>query len=1078
MERIQLPSFTHLHVHSHYSLLESSLTVEDLVKTAKLHHMEAVALTDKYMMSGAVEFYNAALSAGIKPIIGCEICLSDDDGIFHLVLLAKDRTGYGNLCRLVSSSHLEGGGRFPSVDMDCLRQAGTGLIGLSGCMNGKIPRLLQKGLSKKALETAGEYSRIFKGDFYIELQRFPHPADGDSLSEVLAGFAAAAGIPVAAANNVHYAVREHYGIYRQLFRLKTMSLKKDPLARLLPGSENYLKTAQEMCSLFRDIPEAVSNTSVIRDSCCLELETGRTCLPVFRVDDSDSEAGCLRRSCLEGLEWRLGDHPAPAYASRLEKELSIIEKTGFSGYFLIIADMVRFARKNKIPTCGKGSAAGSLVSYILGISDVDPIKLDLYFERFLNPERRQPPDIDIDICSRRRNEVLEYLLSKYGSRNVSRVCSFSTLRPRAAIRETGRIMGLGKDDMDSMVRDSAPGRLLPRRRSHREKGVFLKGYSAGDPLAGRVFSFAGRIENFVRHISMHPSAFIISCTDLSLTAPLMLSHTGEIMTQYDMDSIEELGLVKTDLIGSVSLSLISDAARSLREKRSIELDMSSIPFDDRKVYDIIMRGDTLGVFQLESSGIRSLAKKLKASSLDDITLLISLYRPGPQQSGMVKDFIERKAGREKTCFLHRDLEPILKDTYGVILYQEQVMRIALKIAGYSLSQADVLRKAITRLSREEMKKQRSRFIKGSLERGYPGSIAENIFDLISKFASYGFVKAHAAAYSIISYRLAYIKAYYPAELICAILSSNSGYYGRARYIEEARRLGLALKLPDINKSGLSFAAEDQGRSIRIPLASIRDLGLSGAGSIIRERDRNGPFRDFIDFYSRIRKNCRINKNAVENIIRSGGFDYTGSSRNSLLGTYHYLRTLRYFPGDISHPSLNPLFKLSPGGGPGREKILQDEARIFGFCVSASPLEYFSQELESYHPSGSASFGDALSGKRQDHAAICCAGIILNRRVEKTKDGSSMLFCTIEDGDGIFEAVFFPASYRKYMKALSRSRAVIIKGSLKYRDGDITLIGKEAIDLLSLKKMNLSYRKESLKRDILMESVPIWKEQGK
>jgi DNA polymerase III subunit alpha len=1074
MERIQVPSFTHLHIHSHYSLLESSMTVEDLVKTAKLHHMEAVALTDKYMMSGTVEFYNAALSAGIKPIIGCEICLSDDDGIFHMVLLAKDRTGYGNLCRLVSSSYLEGDGRFPYVSMDCLRNAGTGLIGLSGCINGKIPRLLQRGLKKKALEAAGEYSRIFKGDFYIELQRFPHPAGGDSLSEVLAGFASAAGIPVAAANNVHYAQRKHCGIYRQLFRLKTMSLNKDPLARLLPGSENYLKTAQEMQSLFRDIPEAVSNTSVIRDKCCLELETGRIRLPVFRADDNDSEAGCLRRSCLEGLEWRLGDHPDPAYVSRLEKELSIIEKTGFSGYFLIVADMIRFARKNKIPICGKGSAAGSLVSYLLGISDVDPIKLDLYFERFLNPERKEPPDIDIDICSRRRNEVLEYLLSKYGSRNVSRVCSFSTLRPRAAIREAGRIMGLGKEDVDSLVRDSGSGRLPPRRRSYQEKGVFLKGHSAGDSLAGSVFSSAGRIENFVRHLSMHPSAFIISCTDLSLMAPLILSHTGEVMTQYDMDSIEELGLVKTDLIGSVSLSLISDAARSLRENRSIELDMSSIPFDDSRVYDIISRGNTLGVFQLESSGIRSLAKKLKASSLDDITLLISLYRPGPQQSGMVKDFIERRSGREKTCFLHRDLEPILKDTYGVILYQEQVMKIALRIAGYSLSQADVLRKAITRLSREDMRKQRSRFIKGSLERGYPGSIAEKIFELISKFASYGFVKAHAAAYSIISYRLAYLKVYYPAELICAILSSNSGYYGRARYIEEARRLGLALKLPDINKSGLSFAAEDQGTAIRIPLTSIRDLGLSGAGSIIKEREKNGAFGDFIDFYSRIRKNCRINKNAVENIIRSGGFDYTGSSRNSLLGTFHYLRSLRYFPGDISHPSLNPLFKLSSDSGTGREKNLQDEARILGFCVTASPLEYFSQELERYRPAGSASFGDVLSRKRQGNAAVCCAGIILNRRVEKTKDGCSMLFCTVEDRDGIFEAVFFPAFYQKYIKTLSESRAVIIKGSLKYRDGDITLTGKEAIDLLSLKRMNQRCRKETLKRDILMESVPIWK----
>jgi DNA polymerase-3 subunit alpha len=459
--------------------------------------------------------------------------------------------------------------------------------------------------------------------------------------------------------------------------------------------------------------------------------------------------------------------------------------------------------------------------------------------------------------------------------------------------------------------------------------------------------------------------------------------------------------------------------------------------------------------------------------------LISLYRPGPQQSGMVKNFIERKFGREKTSFPHKDLEPILKDTYGVILYQEQVMRIALKIAGYSLSRADVLRKAMTRLSSMEMKRQKARFIRGSLKKGYTRDTAENIFGLISKFASYGFVKAHAAAYSIISYRLAYLKVYYPAELICAILSNNSGYYGRSQYIEEARRLGLALKLPDINKSGLSFTPEDLGRSIRVPLTSIRDLGLSGAGSIIREREKNGPFRDFLDFYSRSRRSCNINKNAVENIISSGGFDYTGSERSSLLASFHYLRTLKYCPDSASHPSLNPLFKLSPDHGDSREKILEAESRILGFCITGSPLEYFREELERFQPTGSSVFRDALhSGARGGLMDIYCAGMILNRRMEKTKDGKRMLFCTIEDRDGIFEAVFFPAFYQKYEKILSSSRVLIIKGTLKCRDGDITLIGKEAVDPVILKRLKLSYRKESLKKDILMESGPVWKDQEK
>jgi DNA polymerase-3 subunit alpha len=444
---------------------------------------------------------------------------------------------------------------------------------------------------------------------------------------------------------------------------------------------------------------------------------------------------------------------------------------------------------------------------------------------------------------------------------------------------------------------------------------------------------------------------------------------------------------------------------------------------------------------------------------------------------MVKNFIERKFGREKTCFIHKDLEPILKDTYGVILYQEQVMQIAIKIAGYSLSQADVLRKAITRLSSSKMEEQKSRFIKGSLKKGYSLSTAENIFELISKFASYGFVKAHAAAYSVISYKLAYLKVYYPAELLCAILSNHSGYYGRAQYIEEARRLGLSLKLPDINKSGLSFAAEDQGKSIRVPLTSIRGLGFSGASSIIRERARKGHFRDFFDFYSRTRRNCNINKNAIENIIRSGGFDYTGSARNSLLATFQYLRTLKHCPDTLSHPALNPLFKLSSCGTDSNEKVLEDESRILGFCITGSPLGYFCQELKRFSPAGSGSFTDAVrSRNKADYMNIYCAGILLNRRLEKTKDGSNMLFCTIEDEDGIFEAVFFPAFYHKYRRVLSESKVLIIKGTLKYRDGDITVIGKEAIDPAALKRLNLSYRKESIKKDILIESGQVWKKQ--
>jgi len=1057
--------------------MESAVTISALIKAAKQFSMKAVALTDKYMMSGAIEFYHAAASAGIKPIIGCELCLSDSDGLFHMVLLAKNRKGYENLCRLVSISHLDKDRPFPSVDMDYLGQRSEGIIGLSGCMRGKIPFFLKKGYKNKALKTVREYIKIFKDGFYIELQRHPISKSlctENGLSEVLAGFAADNDIPVVATNDVHYITPRNYRSYGQLFKLKTMSIKKDPLAKLLPDKENYFKSAQEMVSMFMDIPEAISNTSSICDSCEIDLGAKKIYLPGFKVPQGETEPGLLRKLCLMGLGWRLGHYPPHEYFSRLEKELSIIRDTGFSGYFLIIADIVRFTRVKNIPTCGKGSAAGSLVSYLLGISNVDPIKLNLYFERFLNSERKEPPDIDIDICSKRRIEVLKYLCSKYGKKNVSRVCSFSTLRSKAAIRETGRIMGLAKFDVDNIIKRAAFVRHFPSRRSYLHNKKRLKGTGKGDPLADSVLSSAGKIENFVRHLSMHPSAFIISCTDLTGIVPFIFSDTGEIMTQYDMNSIEKLGLIKTDLIGSVSLSLISDVLESLEKNRGISLNMSRTGCGDRKVFDIIKEGSTIGVFQLESSGIRSLARKLKPSSLEDITLLISLYRPGPQQSGMVKNFIERKFGREKTIFQHRDLEPILKDTYGVILYQEQVMRIARKIAGYSLSHADILRKAITRLSPTEMQKQKSRFIKGSLEKGYPRDVALNIFELISKFASYGFIKAHAAAYSEISYKLAYLKVYFPAELISAILSNNSGYYSRSQYIEEARRMGLLLKLPDINVSGLKFTAEDDGKSIRVPLTSIRDLGLSGAKSIISERKNKGPFKDLLDFYSRCCRSYHINKNAIENIIRAGGLDYTGSGRNNLLTAFYYLRTLRYCPDTLSHPALNPLLKLSPSNCVNNlERTLEDEIKIFGFCISASPLEYFRDELDKFKPVGSASFKSIIvSGEKLSVRDICCCGIILNRKLGKTKDGSKMLFCTIEDRDGIFQVVFFPAFYHKYVKTLSDSKILIIKGPLRYRDDDIKVVGKEVIDPVLLKKLNRSYRKQSLRRDILIESESV------
>jgi len=1059
--------------------MESTIRIDDLIEAASRSNMDSVALTDKYTMSGAIEFYRKAISRNIKPIIGCEIGLASGSRIFHLVLLAKDEFGYQNLCRIASRSHLKKGTfPVPAVDEQYIVKNSKGLIGLSACTSGELSFLLGKGYEKKAREMVAKYHDIFEGDFYIEIQRYPLskiPVPASSLSEILISFALKNNFPIVAANNVHYLKPDDFKSYRYLYKIKSLSLKSDPVTKPVKNGEHYLKSSLEMERLFKDIPQAVFNTRAISKKCNLVLELGKTIFPRFLLPGKETADSCLKKLCLKGLLWRYGSSPPPAPYKRLEKELSVIKKTGFSDYFLIVADMARFTRKKKIPICGKGSAAGSLVSYLLGISNIDPVKHDLYFERFLNHERKEPPDIDIDICSKRRNEVREYLLSKYGRNSVSRVCTFSTLKSRAALREAGRIMGLGKDDIDQVIKTAKKFKHFPSGKNHRIST--LSPIVSKNQLYLEASSIAGKIENYTRHLSMHPSAFIICDRLLAEKVPMTLSETGEIMSQYDMNSIKALGLLKMDLISSLSLSLISDVSSILKRQRGIDIDLSNIGYDDPRVFDLMVTGNTLCIFQLESSGIRALARKIKPSSLNDITLLISLYRPGPQQSGMVKNFIERKFGREKTIYLHKDLEPILKDTYGVILYQEQVMRIVLKIAGYSLSEADTLRKAITGLSSPEMQKQRSRFIEGSVRRGYSIYLSASMFELISKFASYGFVKAHAAAYSEISYKISYIKAYFPAELIASILTNNSGYYGHGQYVEEARRLDINIKLPDINKSREGFTVEDKGRSIRVPLISVKDLGLAGSRAIMAERSKNGPFGDFIDFYHRTAKSCRLTKNAVENLIKIGAFDYTGLKRRDLIIIFYSLRMTKPHGIIRTGSTLNPYLKSSPSGH--RDFTLEDrlksEAIILGFCVSAFPLDYFGNELEKFKIVSSNMFsgivnadGPAFSGN------IFIAGIIINRRIEKTRNSKRMLFCTIEDSDGMFESVFFPESYMENLNILTERTIVIIEGKLHYKDGNITLIGSKAIDPFRLKKIGSELKKESLRQNILAEAGSVWK----
>ncbi len=1068
--------FSHLHVHSEYSLMESTIKIKDLVGAAVRNNMEAVALTDRYVMSGAIEFYKEAMSKNIKPIIGCEICVENNGVLSGLVILIKNSRGYENLCQVLSKSHIERRGPAPVVRISDLKKMSEGLIGLSCCGTGEISLLIKEGKTKEALRSAVDYRELFGGDLFLEIQRYPKSRVNlcaSSFSEILINFAYRNNLPMVAANNVHYLNKKDYGTYKYLSKIKAMGTKNDNHIKQIGNDEHYFKSANEMAGMFHDIPGAISNTRIIAERCNLRLSLGNIDFPHFNTPANETEEGYLKKLCYrKGLEWRYGSSPPSDVLSRLDRELGIIAETGFCGYFLIVADIARYAHKNNIPICGKGSSAGSIVSYVLGISNVDPVKNNLYFERFLNTERKEPPDIDIDVSSKRRAEITRYLAVRYGKNNISRVCIFSTLKPRAATREAGRIMGWSKEDIDPVIKTDHSLFSYPNRYNIDTGKINGDTWHADTKNLQykKIACISGKIESYPRHISMHPSAFIVSGSSLAKKIPLTLSETGEIISQYDKNSIEDLGLLKIDLINSLSLSLIDDTAEMLKSKRNIDLNITKIHHDDKKTFDLIKKGKTLGVFQLESFGIRKLAKKIKPSDLNDITLLISLYRPGPQQSGMVKNFIERKFGRERTTYIHSDLKPILEETYGIILYQEQVMRIAAAVAGYSLGEADNLRKAMTGLSKEEMERQTARFIEGAARKGYSVYKAEEIFKLISKFASYGFVKAHAAAYAELSYRTCYIKAHWPAEILSIILTNNSGYYSRSQYIEEARRFDIKIKLPHINKSGFEFSVEDDGKSIRIPLLTVKGLGHVNMSSIINERTKNGDFKDFTDFYNRISENCRLPEKIIENLIKVGAFDFTGLQRKYLLLVCHDLKNLRnnrtiprrsecLLSRDKDH-SVD--FNL--------EERLELEEKILGFYASCSPLMYFRSELEQYHTVESGDFPLFISSKKN----IFTAGIVISRKINKSRDGRNMLMCTMEDRDGMYETVFFHDAFENSSKIIMNHSALVIEGRLCFKDGEISVIAKNVESLTDLKKTKSGIRRDVIKNILLKEAKPVWK----
>jgi DNA polymerase III subunit alpha len=1105
--------FCHLHIHSEYSFLESSVKIKDLVSMAKKYGMKSLALTDTLSMHGIIDFYRNAKENNIKPIIGAEVLVIKNDAVSSFILIAKNLMGYENLCRIISNANLNKRNCSSPVNFSLIKDFSSGIIAISEFGNSEFFCFLQKNNTEEADLRLREWVNVFGDDFYIEIQRTPTNGSGIDIKDsakksfkekIILELAARNNVKITAGNDVHYLLKQDYDTYRHMTKLKLMSSKENILFfNAANNNENYLKNSDEMQDMFYNLSEALKNTEEISDKCNLVLELNKNKLPYFEIPSSQTQESYLRKLCYDKITLRYGEKADIAIYKRLDYELSVIEKTGFCGYFLIVADIARFAYENKIPTCGKGSSAGSIVTYLLGISNVDPVTQNLCFERFLNEDRKDLPDIDIDMSGKGRCKLADYLSLKYGKYNVLRVPVFTTFKARASIREAGRILSLGKEETDEIIR------LIPERN-------IKPGISREEIIDNNSMMYVSEnLKGYIRHIAMHPCAFIVLGENMSKDIPLMRSETGEIMSQYGIDDIEAMGFLKIDVINSLTLDHIDEVIEILKKTRDINLDFSNISYDDSAVYEILSNGDTIGTFQLESMGIRSLMKKLKPKKLEDITLLISLYRPGPQQSGMVDIFIERKFKRCRVDFLHEDLKEILEETCGVMLYQEQVMKAAVKIAGYSFGEADKLRKTSFNQPYFNMENEKHRFIKGAVNNGYDNDFAEKLFGLISKFASYGFVKAHAAAYAEIGYKTCFLKTKYPAELLSVILTKNSGYYCKSSYIEEARRLGINIKLPDINLSGIKFLTEDSGKSIRVSLISIKDLGIEGTKSIVQERSENGLFKNFSGFYERIIRPKKITIKATENLIKVGAFDFTGLKRKYLLLVLEYLLKIRQKKqlqissklsprqrkeiieqknvlsfndlkteeGYENLIAINDDFCYLDDFFPEIKNSIQDyslteklemENLILEFCASANPLEYFKNELAGFNIIKSGSFKSEVDEKIPYKKGIFTSGIILIRRMEKTKIGKEMIFLTVEDSEGMYEAVIFEKQCLKNAVKILPGSPVLINGNLAYKNFDISMVAEKIISLVSLKKFKNKKNKEDAKSTLLAGAVPLWK----
>ena len=1050
----QHSDFVPLHLHTEYSLLDGAIRIKELIEQANAFKMPAVAVTDHGNLFGAVEFYRLATKAGIKPIIGCEVYIAPgsrfekrqgsemEEASFHLILLARDNNGYRNLVTLVTKAYTEGFYYKPRIDRDLLEQYSGGLIGLTSCLKGEIPYYVQRGMTDKAREKALGYKHILGPEnFYIELQENGLP-EQEEVNRRLIELAAELHIGVVATNDCHYMRREDSRAHDILLCIQTGKTVSDENRLRFRSDGFYFKSPEEMKEAFRDIPEAVLNTRAIAERCNVEFNLGATLLPEYGLENMESPDAMLEELANEGLVKRLGTEQDAIYGDRLRRELDIIRKMNYASYFLIVWDFISYAKGRGIPVGpGRGSAAGSLVSYCMGITDINPVKYNLLFERFLNPERISMPDIDVDFCKDRRAEVISYVSEKYGKDHVAQIITFGTMAAKAAIRDVGRALDFPYAEVDRIAK-LIPNTLNITIEETLKIDPQLKELYNADARIKELIDNAIRLEGLCRHASTHAAGVVISPAPLTDYTPLYRNPSdGSIMTQFDMGSLEKIGLLKFDFLGLKTLTVIDKTLKYIRENGK-EFSLSDIAFDDAQTYELLSSGHTIGIFQLESAGMRDLLVKMTPDRFEDLIAIVALYRPGPIGSGMIDEFIKRKKGKIPVKYDLPQLKEILDETYGVILYQEQVMRIANKLANFSMGQADILRKAMGKKRPEEMEKQKEAFIEGAKTNGISEKKARKIFDLMAYFAEYGFNKSHSAAYAYVSYETAYLKAHYPVEFMAATLSADMDNTEKVvKFIAGCREMGIEIMPPDINLSGKEFTVIRN--SIRFGLEAVKGVGSSAIESIAEARETAGPFTSISDFLERVDQR-KVNKKVIESLIKAGAFDSLGITRAKAMELMS--RALNgssrgYAARILGQQSIfdnTEEEKIEQVEEWSKEELLKAEKDALGFYITGHPLTKYDRELEKIGTKKTSELDELADGQE-----VRIAGILTGIKKIQTKSKAEMMaYCTLEDSEGNAEMLVFPDLYKTSISILQKDMPLLVRGNLDKTEKGLKIISAE------------------------------------